>query len=176
MLFTERLNDIAGPGQCRTCALAIANERKLPCGKSYVLVCVRSADCTAQIRVTDEVQIHLVYIAPKDLPRAYALCASVGVASVGHERTKGESRGLFARCERTTAAAAAVNELLSPLWKASIAYIPLCHSSPAYEPAATVGAASVGHERTKGESRDQRTRDMRGIAEIAEFADQGAGN
>ena len=54
MLFTERLNDIAGPGQCRTCALAIANERKLPCGKSYVLVCVRSADCTAQIRVTDE--------------------------------------------------------------------------------------------------------------------------
>ena len=54
MLFTERLNDIAGPGQCRTCALAIANERKLPCGKSYVLVCVRSADCTAQISVTDE--------------------------------------------------------------------------------------------------------------------------
>ena len=60
-------------------------------------------------------QIHLVYIAPKDLPRAYALCANVGVASVGHERTKGESRGLFARYERTTAAAAAVNELLSPL-------------------------------------------------------------
>ena len=54
MLFTERSNDIAGPGQCRTCALAIANERKLPCGKSYVLVCVRSADCTAQISVTDE--------------------------------------------------------------------------------------------------------------------------
>ena len=70
----------------------------------------------------EPLQIHLVYIAPKDLSRACALSASVGVASVGHERTKGESRGLFARCERTTAAAAAVNELLSPLWKASIAY------------------------------------------------------
>ena len=70
-------------------------------------------------------QIHLVYIAPKDLPRAYALCANVGVASVGHERTKGESRGLFARCERTTAAAAAVGELLSSLWRASVAYRPL---------------------------------------------------
>ena len=30
---------------------------------------------------------HLVYIAPNDLPRAYALAAGVGVASVGHERT-----------------------------------------------------------------------------------------
>ena len=121
-------------------------------------------------------QIHLVCIAPKDLPRTYALSASVGVASVGHERTKGESRGLFARCERTTAAAAAVDELLSPLWKASIAYKPLCHSSPAFEPAATVGAASVGHERTKGESRGQLTRAVRGIAGVAEFCDQSTGN
>ena len=54
MIFTERLNDIAGQGQCRTCALAIANERSFPSGQSHVLVCVRSADCTAQIRVTDE--------------------------------------------------------------------------------------------------------------------------
>ena len=77
---------------------------------------------------------------------------------------------------RTIAAAAAVGVLLSPLWKGSVAYSAASHSPLAYEPAATVGAASVGHERTKGESRDQRTRDMRGIAEIAEFADQGAGN
>ena len=73
-------------------------------------------------------QIHLVYIAPKDLPRAYAPSASVGVASVGHERTKGESRGLFARCERTIAAAAAVGELLSPLWK-SICFLQTSSSS-----------------------------------------------
>ena len=82
----------------------------------------------------------------------------------------------FARCVRGIAAVAAVGVLLSPLWKASVAYKPLYHKPRAYESAATVGAASVGHERTKGESRDQRTRDMRGIAEIAEFADQGAGN
>ena len=158
-------------------------QNRYPIRRNMASACIRlflvgipKAVPAADVFPPKPLQIHLVCIAPKDLPRAYALCASVGVASVGHERTKGESRGLFARCERTTAAAAAVDELLSPLWKASIAYIPLCHSPPAYEPAATVGAASVGHERTKGESRDQRTRGMRGIAEIAECADQGAGN
>ena len=61
-------------------------------------------------------------IAPDDLSRAYALSAGVGVASVGHERTKGDTRGVFARCVRTIAAAAAVGVLLSPLWKAAVAY------------------------------------------------------
>ena len=140
------------------------------------LVGIPKAVPAADVFPPKPLQIHLVYIAPKDLPRAYALCASVGVASVGHERTKGESRGLFARCERTTAAAAAVNELLSPLWKASIAYKPLCHSPPAYEPAATVGAASVGHERTKGESRGQITRGVRHVAGIVAFAGQSTGD
>ena len=54
MLFTERMNDIAGPEQYRTYALAIANKRKLSWGKSYLLVCERSTGYTAQISVTGE--------------------------------------------------------------------------------------------------------------------------
>ena len=50
------------------------------------------------------------------------------------------------------------------------------HSPWAYEPAATVGAASVGHERTKGESRGQITRGVRHVAGIVAFAGQSTGD
>ena len=59
----------------------------------------------------------------QNLPRAYESLlrpSAVGAARVDQERTKGESRGLLARCMRTIAAAAAVGVLLSPLWKGSV--------------------------------------------------------
>ena len=79
-------------------------------------------------------------------------------------------------CASEKSAFAAVSVPSTLCWSVAVVCRALDHMPVVYGPAATVGAASVGHERTKGESRDQRTRDMRGIAEIAEFADQGAGN
>ena len=49
-----RLIDIAGPKQRRTCAFAIANNRGLSCGESYVLVSARMAAYSAKISVTIE--------------------------------------------------------------------------------------------------------------------------
>ena len=110
------------------------------------------------------------------MSRSYELAAAVSVASVCHERTKGELRCLFARGVREKAAFTAVSVPSTLCWSVTVVYNALDHLPVVYEPAATVGAASVGHERTKGKSRDQTTRDMRGIAEIVEFAYQGAGN
>ena len=115
-------------------------QNRYPIRRNMASACIRlflvgipKAVPAADVFPPKPLQIHLVCIAPKDLPRAYALSASAGVTSVGHERTKGESRGLSTRCERTTAAAAAVGELLSPHWKASVAYITFFNSCRAYD-------------------------------------------
>ena len=100
------------------CAQLIGSMSAQQFGAVFLAALQRCARCDWAVCV-----IHLVCIAFNDLPRAYEPAAAVGAASFGHERTKGESRGLSACCLRRIVAVAAMGVLLSPpLWKASVAY------------------------------------------------------